>query len=428
MPVNRRRFIKQGIGMVSLGVVMPRVWLTGARAQTSDPNRRVLVVIQLSGGNDGLNTVIPYTDPNYRRLRPNLGFKEADLKDGQGRSTIISNQFGFHPALAEVKQLFDDGKVAVVLGVGYPEPSQSHFLSEDYWHTANLVDGKGSGWLGRYAEEALAGQAGFHAAAIGGRLPRTLMSDRFVVPSIFNFSDYGFRTSPAFPANRPNKLAAMNALYSRRFPEGSFKGVAGGVGFDAVSGSIRLTEAIQGYTSTVVYPDSNPLARAMKMVAQMIVTIPEANLLHAEVGGFDNHAEQITDTNMSGLHALLLQNFSQAVKLFHDDMAEHGLADNVLILPWSEFGRRPEENGSRGTDHGSSSCMFVIGNKVRGGLYGEQPSLAAADLDVSGNLKSKVDFRSVYATVLEDWLDADSNAILRGRFDNLGVLASGAGG
>src|SRR5215213_2323073 len=151
------------------------------------------------------------------------------------------------------------------------------------------------------------------------------------------------------------------------------KDTAGDVGADAVIGSIRLTESIKNYESAVVYPEGNPLARAMKMIAQMIVTIPEANLLYAEVGGFDNHSEQIGATKSSGLHALLLNNFSEAVRLFLADMAEHGLADNVLILPWSEFGRRPEENGSRGTDHGSSSCMFVIGNKVRGGLYGEQP-------------------------------------------------------
>jgi uncharacterized protein (DUF1501 family) len=408
--------------MVSLGMVMPRVWLSGARADTSGPDRRVLVVIQLSGGNDGLNTVIPYTDSNYLGLRPKLGFKDVDLKDEQGRSTIISDRFGFHPALSEIKQIYDEGKVAVMLGVGYPEPNQSHFLSEDFWHTANLVDGRGSGWLGRYAEEALGGQQGFHAAAIGGRLPRSLMADTFVVPSIYDFADYGFRTSPSYPENRPNKLAAMNALYSRHFLEGSFKDTAGNVGADAVTGSIRLTESIKNYASTVVYPDGNPLARAMKMIAQMIVTIPEANLLYAEVGGFDNHSEQIGDTTSSGLHALLLDNFSEAVKLFLTDMTEHGLADNVLIMPWSEFGRRPEENGSLGTDHGSSSCMFLIGNKVRGGLYGEQPSLAATELDEAGNLKVKLDFRSIYATVLEDWLNADSRSILKGRFETLGII------
>jgi len=422
MPINRREFIKQGVGMVSLSMVMPHIWLSSARAQGSGEDRRVLVVIQLGGGNDGLNTVIPYTDSNYHHLRPKLGFKDTDLKDRQGRPTIISDRFGFHPALAEIKQTYDEGKVAVILGVGYPNPNQSHFLSEDFWHTANLADGRGPGWLGRYAEAALGGQAGFHAAAIGGRLPRSLMSDRFVVPSIFDFDDYGFNTGTLFPENRANKLAAMNALYRRQFPEGSFKDTAGDVGSDAVSGSIRLAESVKTYTSNVVYPDTNPLARAMKMIAQLVVTIPEANLLYAEMGGFDNHSEQIGTDKFSGLHAVLLGYFSEAVKLFRDDMAEHGLADNVLILPWSEFGRRPEENGSRGTDHGSSSCMFVIGNKVRGGLYGEQPSLAPTELDDAGNLKVKVDFRSVYATVLEDWLNADSNAILKERFDNLGII------
>ena len=189
MPVTRRQFIKRGAGMVTVGMVIPRFWLSDARAEKVEftPHRK-LVVIQLAGGNDGFNTVVPYTDARYYSLRPTLAFRDVELETQTGVSTVISNQFGLHPAMAEIKQLYDAGRVAVVLGVGYPNPNLSHFLSMDIWHTAD-VNGSGRGWLGKYADLALIGQPSLTAASIGSLdLPKSFGADRFVVPNIIDFS------------------------------------------------------------------------------------------------------------------------------------------------------------------------------------------------------------------------------------------------
>jgi uncharacterized protein (DUF1501 family) len=425
MPTDRRTFIKQAFGAVSIGAFMPRLWLGEARGQGSpDARRRILVIIELAGGNDGLNTVIPFTNSRYLSQRPTLGFKEADLKDAAGRSTIISDQFALHPSLGKLKELYDAGKVAAVLGVGYPSPNLSHFVSADIWHTTNVENGRGEGWLGRYAEQAYAGRSGLNAAAITRPLPRTLFSNHVVVPSITNFATYGLQTDAKYPANRDRKIQAFMDVHNRSLAAESFLGGATNIGRDAVLGAFQINQAINNYRSNVTYPANNPMATVLRMLAQLIVTIPEVSLLYAVLGGFDTHARQIDNQNdrLTGFHASLLGFFSDGVKAFYDDMAEHGLADQTLVMQWSEFGRRPEENNSVGTDHGTASTMFVIGDAVRGGLYGEQPSLAAADLDTAGNMKFKVDFRSVYATVLDGWLGADSKSVLGAQFENVGFF------
>jgi uncharacterized protein (DUF1501 family) len=423
MATTRRQFIKRGLGMVTVSVALPQVWLSGARAETSDPDRKILIVLEMLGGNDGLNTVIPYTDSRYYSFRPTLGIKEAELKDAQGRSTIISDRFGLHPSMGQMKALYDAGKVAIVSGVGYPEPSLSHFLSADIWHTTNLT-GKGDGWLGRYSETALAGQPGLSAVSIGARPPKTFTSSKVVVPNIFNFDLYSFQTDQKYAGNRSRKLDTFNALYSRSFPEDSFAGAVSNIGLDAVTGASRIGLAPAAYRSTVVYPANNPLAAGLKMLAQIITAIPEARLLYVQMGFFDHHGQQIAGatSKLTGQHATLLQYFSDGVKAFYDDMIEHELADKVMIMQWSEFGRRPNENNSLGTDHGTSSSLFIIGNPVAGGLYGQQPSLEATALDEAGNMKFTVDFRSVYATVIDRWLGGDSREVLGASFENVGFI------
>lgn len=215
----------------------------------------------------------------------------------------------------------------------------------------------------------------------------------------------------------------MSALNNRDLQPDSFAGAIGEAGSNAVKGALQLSSQLPLYTSTVSYPP-NPFAAALKKVAQLITTVPDVDLLYVTITGFDTHSEQIggaTD-KLSGLHSMLLQWFSEGIKAFYDDAAEHGLSENVLMMSWSEFGRRPNENGSRGTDHGTAAPMFIIGDPVVGGLYGEQPSLAVIDRDLEGNMKFKVDFRSVYSTILERWLGADAQPILGGRFDNVGFL------
>jgi uncharacterized protein (DUF1501 family) len=427
MATTRRQFIKRGASAVTVSLVLPKLWLGNARAQGLQANeRRIFVVIQLAGGNDGLNTVVPYSNSTYQTLRPTLGFKDSELKDAQGNSTIIDGNLGLHPSLSEIKGMYDQNKVAIVLGVGYPSPNLSHFLSQDIWQTANTNGGTGNGWLGRYADEELVGQSGLSVVSIGGSLPKALFADQFVVPSISNFQNYQFLTDGRNLGDRNNQLNTFNATNTREFDAGSFLAAIADTGTDALSGAQRVQESVATYSSSIAYPTGSSLANALKMVAQVATTIPEANLFYVQMGGFDHHSGEIgtaqspTDKTV-GQHANLLRQFSQAVKAFYDDLADHGLADKLLMMSWSEFGRRPNENNSFGTDHGTASPQFVIGDPVTGGLYGEQPSLS--DLDSAGNMKFKVDFRSIYGTILDRWLSADSRSVLGGTFEDLGFLS-----
>jgi uncharacterized protein (DUF1501 family) len=420
---TRRTFLKQSAGLVAAGVILPSTLVSRAQAQSAE--RKILVVIQLQGGSDGLNMVVPYTDSLYHSYRPNLHFTESELRDDAGNSTVVSSRFGLHPALKEIKSLYDSGRVAIIQGVGYPNPNLSHFTSMDIWHTANPNGGSGLGWLGRYADIKLAGEKGLPAAGVGGVPVKSLFAEKVVIPSISNFDAFQFVTDAQFPSDRQNQVSLFNTTYGRSFPSESFMAAIAGTGVGAVAGADQVQGAIADYSSPVTYPEGNPLAAGMKMLAQIIITIPEASLLYVQMGGFDHHSQQIAFENnqpnkLAGQHHQLLGYFSQAVKAFYDDMAAHNLADRVLMIEWSEFGRRPRENASLGTDHGTVEPLFIIGDRVRGGIKGEMPSLS--DLDQAGNMKFTLDFRSVYAEALDKWLDVDSRAVLGSQFEHAGFL------
>lgn len=431
MAINRRQFIKRSAAAVSVSLVMPKLWMGSVNAQQINAaTRRIFVVIQMAGGNDGLNTVIPYADSRYLQLRPTLGFKDTELKDAQGQTTILNNSLGLHPSLSEIKQLFDANRVAVITGVGYPAPNLSHFLSQDIWQTGNTNGGAGNGWLGKYADQKLVGQSSLSAVSVGGALPKALFADHYVTPNISPangadpFANYQFLTDGRNTGDRNNQLNTFKAMSTRSFDASSFLGAVAQAGFDAEEGAAQLRTAVASYSSAVTYP-TNSLASAMKMVAQITTTVADANLFYVQIGGFDHHSAEIGSTQAPtdktvGQHATLLAQVSQSIKAFYDDMAAHNLADNVVMMTWSEFGRRPNENASRGTDHGTASVQFVVGNPVHGGVYGTQPSLT--DLDSAGNMKFKVDFRAVYATILDKWLSADSRSILGGQFEDVGFL------
>lgn len=409
--------------MVAAGVILPSALIREARARQAD-ERKIFVVIQLQGGNDGLNTVVPYTDSLYKSYRPLLHFEEPELKDDAGNSMVISSHFGLHPSLKEIKSLYDAGHVAIIQGVGYPSPNLSHFSSMDVWHTAN-PSGSGLGWLGRYADIKLTGKTGFPAAAVGRAPVKSVLADKVVIPTISDFEAYQFVTDAKYPGDRNNQVSVFDKTYGRDFSESSYLGVIASTGLGAIAGADQVQSAIDDYTSNVAYPEDNPLAEGMKMLAQIITTIPEADLLYVQMGGFDNHSGQIGFENnqpskLAGDHARLLRYFSQAVKAFYDDLAEHGLADRVLMMQWSEFGRRPKENASFGSDHGTVAPMFIIGNQVTGGLKGELPALS--DLDQAGNLKFNTDFRSIYGEILDRWLGVDSREVLGSEFERVGFL------
>jgi uncharacterized protein (DUF1501 family) len=405
-------------------MILPHLWIKQARAAAPD-GRRILVVIQLQGGNDGLNTLIPYTNSLYRSYRPNLHFTEPEIKDDAGNSMIISPEFGLHPAMKGIKALYDAGRVAIVQGVGYPNPNLSHFSSMDIWHTANPGGGTGLGWLGKYADIRLAGKTGLPAAAIGGVPVKSLSAETVVIPSISSFDAYQFVTDAKYAGDRNNQVDTFNKTYGRTFSEGSFINTIAATGISAIDGADQVQTAVEGYSSPVTYPEENRLAAAMKMLAQIITTIPEADLLYVQLGGFDNHSSEITFENnqpnkLAGDHFNLLKNFSEAVKAFYDDMAAHNLADRVLMMQWTEFGRRPQENASLGTDHGTVTPLFIIGDPVSGGIKGDAPDLG--NLDQAGNLRFTLDFRSVYAEILDEWLGVDSRSVLGSEFEHVGIL------
>ena len=258
-----------------------------------------------------------------------------------------------------------------------------------------------------------------------------MFADHYVTPNISPangadpFANYQFLTDGRNTGDRNNQVNTFKAMGTRSFDAGTFLSAVAKAGFDAEEGAAQLRAAVAGYNSTVTYP-TNSLASAMKMVAQIATTIADANLFYVQVGGFDHHSAEIgsnqapTDKTV-GQHAALLGQVSQSIKAFYDDMVAHNLGDNVVMMTWSEFGRRPNENASRGTDHGTASVQLVVGNAIKGGVYGTQPSLT--DLDSAGNMKFTVDFRAVYATLLDKWLNADSRSILGGQFDDVGFIA-----
>lgn len=417
--------MKQSLTAMGAALFAPRIFFSTAKAQSVQPSgsRRILVIVEFSGGNDGLNTVVPYTDSNYFALRPTLGIRDTDLKDAQGNSTIISNHLGLHPSMSKLKQMFDAGKVAVITGAGYPDPSGSHFESADIWHAGTTNEVRVDGWLGRYADEALLGRPGLTAIAVDDRLPKTLLSTKVVVPSVPDFANYGVQTDDYYSDNRDNKINALQSLNNRNLTPGSFLATGAAIGYQAVSGSIQFRSALQGYTSSVQYPDNNYLADQLQMLAQVITTIPEVSLLYVQIGGFDTHSDQVDGSNkLAGQQADLLGGYSDAIDAFYRDLAEHQLSDQVVTLQWSEFGRRPGENDSLGTDHGTASSIFVVGDSVKGGIYGEQPSLAPGDLDDAGNPQFTVDFRSIYATVLNKWLGGNASEVLGGDFGDVGFF------
>jgi uncharacterized protein (DUF1501 family) len=387
---------------------------------------RRLVVIQFGGGNDGLNTIIPYSDSRYRSLRPTLSFKDTELVDSGGVSTMINSELAFHPVMKEIRDMYQQNKVAIMLGVGEPNQSTSHFTG-----TTNIASGRidgnfaGGGWLGRYAKQAFGSSANFMAAAIGGSLPQMFYSD-YVIPNISSFAQYTFQTDGRFTADRKNQVAAFNAATGRSFDADSLLSAIGGTGKRAFNDSVTIQTETAKHNPTG-YPNTG-LGNALKMVSQLLITIPTTSLCHVSIGGFDNHSGLVVNDNkLVGGHAGLLTQFSQAVKAFRDDIATapNNLGQNTIIMTYSEFGRRPQENGTDGTDHGSLSCWFVIGDSVRGGLYGRQPSLLPLDLDNGGNPKfgvNSLDLRSIYATILDKWFSHDSRAVLNGTFGNLDFL------
>jgi len=368
--------------------------------RSSDP---VFVVLQLSGGNDFMNTVIPYGDPFYYDFRKTVDVSEENVLS-------IDDHFGFHPALTPFKKIWDSGDMAIIPGIGYPVPDRSHFRSMDIWHTAEPTKIVAEGWLGRVVRELDPGKKNVcTGVSFGQGLPRAMYLMGTPAISVSQLEGYGLLTS--LSGQRQRK--ALNAFQRMYVPEeideaSMVMNHIGQTGIDAMTGADMLAVAPQRYRSTIEYGE-DALSQSLKGIAQVHLADLGTRVFYAQLPGFDTHGAQIA--TQSGL----LENMSNSVTDFFDDLKEHGAADNVVMMIFTEFGRRIRDNGN-GTDHGSGGGAFLIGHRVNGGMYAEYPSLDPSE-HLSGDLKFNNDFRMLYSTILDDWFGIDSAPIVNGTFE-----------
>jgi uncharacterized protein (DUF1501 family) len=421
--LKRRDFLRAGLvfgagaaGLAAGYAAVPDAFARAVYAAKSNgvSNDHVLVMIQLAGGNDGLRTVIPLQDPRLFDLRPKLAAMSV------GAALPITSDYGLNQNLKGIKALWDQGKVAVVDGVGYPKPTFSHFESIRIWETGDPTRRQVDGWLGRTLATAYDsfGHPLTGCACGATDVPGALRDLQATLTVINNQKAFGF-------SGGTEVEAAVGALYK------ATPGIYGALFDTAMSTAresvtaLRTSEAAYQPKATysdqarLVYSSKNQLAAALQLAAELITTGTGVKLLHVTLGGFDTHYTELTR------HDDLMGYLDSAVSAFYQDLAAHGAADKVLIATWSEFGRRPKENASAGTDHGAAAPLILIGDPLKGGMYGRAPSLT--DLDATSNLKYQVDFRSVYQEILGGHLGADPKEILGGTFDKLGFIKNPAG-
>ena len=410
---SRRDFLVRGMYGLGIGGGLPLLLSRTSAALAAEALRgtsvekhpeRILVVIELSGGNDGLNTVVPYADPAYYRARPRLGIREADVIKAAGG-------FGFHPAMVGFERLYKDGLLGVVHGCGYDHPSLSHFSSMGFWHTGVPNGGESLGWLGRLADKT------YDA------------STRNVIVNLGNSQSLAVRSGAHSPLvfdeparfRREGADDEKQALVEMSRPKGTSNATLeflASTAQNAAESSDFVRRATSGYRTPVDYGVGGGLAGNLQRVASLISSGMPTRLYYVTYQGnsFDTHVQQ------ADLHSRLLMYTADAIRGFAEDMKRIGRDNEVAVMIFTEFGRRVEENGSLGTDHGTATPMFLVGKGVKGGFHGQHPSLT--DLD-DGNLKMTTDFRRVYATLIKEWLGYDDVAsVLKGQFDPLGAFAS----
>jgi len=407
---TRREFLRT-TGLVAVGAAMPGFLArTMAAAATPDGHAaipgfkddRILVVVQLGGGNDGLNTVIPYADDNYYRVRPTIGIKKNEV-------LRLTDHAGLHPNLTALKGLADSGNLTVVEGVGYPNPNRSHFRSMEIWQTATDSNKYSqSGWIGRYLDNTCNGEAEpLAGVALGSERPQSFNGKKGFGVSFQDPNTFGWNEGSG--QAREDNFRKLNDVYR---PHNDTLDFLRKVTANAVLSSDRVQEVSKKYKGGVQYP-SDSFAAGLKTVAKMIAGGLPTRIYYVTLGGFDTHANQL------GSHGSLMKRFAEGVAAFHKDLQEQGNADRVLTLTFSEFGRRVAENASGGTDHGTAAPMFIIGNANNAGMAGKPASLS--DLD-NGDLKYTTDFRSVYGSLLEQWLGCSSEMVLGRKFAQMGLI------
>ena len=371
---------------------------------TSTNKDPILVVIQLTGGNDYINTVVPYQDPLYYDTRQTVGIAQDDVLP-------ISDELAFNPSFTAVKKLYDQGKVAVINGIGYPAPNRSHFRSMDIWHTCEPEKVGTEGWLGRAirdldptSENVLTG------VNFGRGLPRAMALTGVPVASVAVLETYGVLTGISDTQERTQALDLFSRMYAPIVGTGHVMDYLGSTGLDALKGADILKTVPNKYQSNVEYADSG-IGRNLQGISKVLTADLGTRIFYTQQPGYDTHA------NQGPVHTVLLEHLSQAIDDFYADLACHGMSNNVLIYLFTEFGRRVKDNGS-GTDHGAGGLAMAIGDPVKGGIYSEFPSMRQEDLE-EGDLKYNIDFRGVYGTLAEQWLGLDAKPIVGGNFEQL---------
>jgi uncharacterized protein (DUF1501 family) len=387
----------------------------------------ILVVLQMAGGNDGLNTVVPFANDYYHRARPRIGFEEAKVLK-------LDSDVGLHPGLTGFKELYDAGRLAIVQGVGYPNPNRSHFRSTEIWQTAS-DSGRFEhyGWLGRYFDNTCSGCAPTIGISIGRQMPQAFAAMHPTGVSLDNPQSYRFipggRFRPGEASSTEESFRKLNTpdAESMEDPGGTISSISGPVrhtgsvldflertALDAQVSSDKIRGIASRVSNLATYPGSQ-LGNSLKLVAKLIGGGLPTRVFYVSQGGYDTH------TNQVNAQERLLKDLGDSVKAFVEDLKGQGNLPRVLVMTFSEFGRRVAENANGGTDHGAAAPMFVVGDKVKAGLLGRYPSLAPADL-FQGDLRFSVDFRSVYASVLESWLRTRSEGVLGKKFVPLPIV------
>jgi uncharacterized protein (DUF1501 family) len=413
MKVTRRQFVKGGVAAFTVTFAAPEFISDLARAQGG--NKRNLVILYLSGGNDALSMLVPYNDTNYYSRRPTIAIPAGQvLQIGSDSSSVA---LGLHPRLTGLKQIFDQGRLALVQRTGYENQTRSHFLGTDIWSTADPNNAQGLGWVGRYLDTLPSPVDPLIGWNTTGSLPHVLASSHTGVPAIPNPATYAFsspNTGAEASAERSTALRISSHVPVDR-PELAF---VYGSSQEALATLDRVATVGQ-YTPTTAYPNTG-FGQAMRAVAGAMAKSIGTKVFYVTTGGFDTHSAQNPNAT-NGAYFNLMATLNDGLLAFYNDLRSQGLLDDTLVVSFSEFGRRISENGSGGTDHGAATTMMVMGGKVSGGLYGTAANLNTDPKNPTlennaGDVHYETDFRSVYAQVIENWLGASSVSILGGNY------------
>ena len=368
----------------------------------------VFVVVQLTGGNDFMNTLIPYGSGVYYDSRPVIGVPRDEVLP-------LDDHLGFNPNFAPVKELYDAGNVAIIQGVGYPDSSRSHFRGTDIWHTAEPNKIGTEGWLGQaVAQIDPKGENPLTCVNIGRGLPRAMSKPGVPITSVGDLDNYGVMSGISAETERARALRAFEKMYSQAIGSGPVRDYVARTGMDIIRGADVLKKAPAGYVSDVEYAD-NPIARSLRDAARVHLADLGTRIIYTQHGGYDTHANEVPT------HPRLLSELSGAIMDFFQDLRDHDASENVAMLVFTEFGRRVRDNGS-GCDHGAGGGSFVIGDRVNGGLHAEYPSLETDKL-TDGDLAHTYDFRGLYTTLLERWMGVEAAPIVGGRYEELPLFA-----